>query len=73
MAISPTLPFPEFVEKIASKFRKNPKDFQLEFEYDDGEKIVMEDEGEYDMAIETARALGQGTPNWKLSVWVLEP
>lgn len=73
MAIAPTLQFPEFVEKIANKFRRSPQGVHLEFECDDGEKIAMEDEGDYDMAIETARALGEGTPNWKLSVWVLDP
>lgn len=72
MAISPSFSFQEFVEKIAAKFGRKSDELLLKFEYDDGAKIALQDNDDYLMAIETARASAKGSPTGKLSVWVLD-
>lgn len=72
MAISPNLSFRDFAQKIDTKFHKSSDELLLKFEYDDGAKIALQDDDDYELAIETARASARGYPTGKLSVWVFD-
>jgi hypothetical protein len=66
-AISPSFPFQEFVEKIAAQFGKKSEELLLKFKYDDGAKITLQDSGDRNMAIETARVSAKGSPTGKFA------
>lgn len=70
MALTPDVPYEEFVEKVASKFNKSYADIAIKFTDEDGMKVTLRDESDYDLAIETARESAKGKPDGKLVVWV---
>ncbi|KAF8893874.1 NADPH oxidase regulator NoxR [Infundibulicybe gibba] len=69
MALSPEMPFEEFMEKVTSKFGKNFNGLKLQFKDEDGGRVTLRDESDYDLAIETARESSKGKPEGKLEVW----
>jgi neutrophil factor 2 len=69
MAIEPELPFQEFVQRVASKFERGPREIRLKFKDEDGGKVSLQDESDYDLAIETAREHAKGRPEGKLEMW----
>ena len=68
--MSPRTSFEDFLLEISSKFEKLPKQVRLKFEDDDGIKISIRDQGDFALAIETARAGARGRADGKLSIWV---
>jgi neutrophil factor 2 len=69
MALTPETPFEEFVDKVSAKFGKQPNGLMLKFKDEDGGKISLRDEMDYELAIETARESARGKPEGKLEVW----
>lgn len=69
MALSPDTPFDEFMEKITAKFDKRPGGLTLKFKDEDGGKVTLRDESDYELAIETARESSKGKPEGKLEIW----
>jgi neutrophil factor 2 len=69
MALTPDVPYEEFVEKVASKFNKSYADIMMKFTDEDGMKVTLRDESDYDLAIETARESAKGKPDGKLVIW----
>lgn len=69
MALDPTLPFAEFRQRVAAKFETTPQSIMLKFRDEDGGKVSMRDESDYELAIETARESAKGRPEGKLEVW----
>ncbi|KAG8764827.1 hypothetical protein FRC12_007862 [Ceratobasidium sp. 428] len=69
MAISPEMRFEEFVEKVSSKFGRPFGTLGLKFKDEDGGRISMRDDSDYDLAIETARESAKGRPEGKLEIW----
>lgn len=69
MALDPTLSFAEFRQRVASKFETTPQSIMLKFRDEDGGKVSMRDESDYELAIETARESAKGRPEGKLEVW----
>jgi neutrophil factor 2 len=69
MALSPDTPFEEFMDKVTAKFGKSIGGLGLKFKDEDGGKISLRDESDYDLAIETARESSKGRAEGKLEIW----
>lgn len=69
MAVSPETPFEEFMDKVTSKFGKTFNGLSLKFKDEDGGKVSLRDESDYDLAVETARESAKGKPEGKLEIW----
>ncbi|CAE7186647.1 unnamed protein product [Rhizoctonia solani] len=72
MAISPEMRFEEFLEKVSSKFGRQLGTLALKFKDEDGGRVSMRDDSDYDLAIETARESAKGRPEGKLEVWCVD-
>ncbi|KAH6914261.1 NADPH oxidase regulator NoxR [Coprinopsis sp. MPI-PUGE-AT-0042] len=69
MTLSPDLTFNEFIDKITAKFEMSWKDLRLKFKEEDGGKVSLRDESDYELAIETARENAKGKAEGKLEIW----
>lgn len=69
MALTPDVPFEEFMDKVTSKFGKGFGGLSLKFKDEDGGKVTLQDESDYELAIETARESSKGKPEGKLEIW----
>jgi len=69
MALDPGLAFEEFRQRVAVKFETGPKSITLKFRDEDGGKVSLRDESDYELAIETARESAKGRPEGKLEIW----
>ncbi|KAH9956193.1 hypothetical protein BC827DRAFT_1261896 [Russula dissimulans] len=69
MALDPGLPFEEFMQRVAAKFETSWQSIMLKFRDEDGGKVSLRDESDYELAIETARESAKGRPEGKLEVW----
>ncbi|KAJ6558446.1 NADPH oxidase regulator NoxR [Mycena vulgaris] len=72
MALTPETPFEEFMDKVTSKFNKDINGLTLKFKDEDGGKVSLRDESDYELAIETARESSKGKPEGKLEVWCMD-
>ncbi|KAF5386269.1 hypothetical protein D9615_002300 [Tricholomella constricta] len=72
MTLTPDTPFEEFMEKLTTKFDKSLNGLGLKFKDEDGGKVTLRDESDYELAIETARESSKGKPEGKLEVWCLD-
>ncbi|PVG02938.1 hypothetical protein CPB86DRAFT_779815 [Serendipita vermifera] len=70
MALTPDVPYEEFLDRVHSKFNKNFGEMTMKFIDEDGMKVSLKDDSDYDLAIETARDSAKGKPDGKLVVWV---
>ncbi|TRM69182.1 PB1 domain-containing protein [Schizophyllum amplum] len=69
MAIEPAMPFEEFMDRVTSKFGQSVNTMRLKFKDEDGSKVTLQDDSDYDLAIETARESAKGKPEGKLEIW----
>ncbi|KAJ4493837.1 hypothetical protein C8J55DRAFT_417544 [Lentinula edodes] len=69
MALTPDTSFEDFMDKVTSKFGKGFGGLGLKFKDEDGGKVTLQDESDYDLAIETARESSKGKPEGKLEIW----
>ncbi|KAF9225110.1 hypothetical protein BS17DRAFT_750579 [Gyrodon lividus] len=69
MTLLPDTPFTDFVERITSKFGVPLNGLRLKFVDEDGAKITLRDESDYELALETARHSVKGRGEGKLEVW----
>ncbi|KAJ7782794.1 NADPH oxidase regulator NoxR [Mycena metata] len=69
MALTPETPFDEFMDKVTAKFGKDINGLTLKFKDEDGGKVSLRDESDYELAIETARESSKGKPEGKLEIW----
>ncbi|KAJ3570908.1 hypothetical protein NP233_g4105 [Leucocoprinus birnbaumii] len=60
MAVTPDMPFEEFMDKLAAKFDTSIRGLGLKFQDEDGGKVTLADESDYELAIETARTGSKG-------------
>ncbi|KAF9228339.1 hypothetical protein BS17DRAFT_692483 [Gyrodon lividus] len=71
MTLPPDTPFADFVERVTSKFGTPLDGLGLKFKDEDGTKITLRDESDYELALETARdSVGRG--EGKLEVWCMD-
>jgi len=73
MALAPEIMFEEFMDKVTAKFGKDLNGLSLQFTDEDGGKISLQDESDYELAIETARESAKGKPEGKLEIWCSDP
>ncbi|KAJ6497758.1 NADPH oxidase regulator NoxR [Mycena sanguinolenta] len=69
MALAPETPFEEFMDKVTAKFGRG---LTLKFTDEDGGKVSLRDESDYELAIETARESSKGKPEGKLEIWCMD-
>jgi hypothetical protein len=69
MALDPAVPFAEFKQRVAAKFETSLQSIVLKFRDEDGGKVSLRDESDYELAIETARESSKGRPEGKLELW----
>jgi len=67
MALTPETPYEEFVDRVTAKFGKLR--LGLKFKDEDGGKVTLRDDSDYELAIETAREHARGKPEGKLEIW----
>lgn len=69
MAIDSNVPFEEFLERVTSKFGRSFNGLGVKFKDEDGAKVTLRDESDYELAIETARESAKGKREGKLELW----
>jgi len=69
MALNADTPFEEFLERVTAKFGKSMDGLGLKFKDEDGGKVSLRDDSDYELAIETAREQAKGKPEGKLEIW----
>jgi hypothetical protein len=70
MAVTPrTTTFNVFMDQVRTKFGKDIDALTLRFIDEDGSKVSLLDESDYELAIETARNISKGRPQGKLEIW----
>jgi neutrophil factor 2 len=69
MATAPDMTFEEFLERVTSKFGKSFGSLHLQFKDEDGGKVSLRDDSDYELAIETAKESANGKPEGKLEIW----
>jgi hypothetical protein len=57
------------MDKVTAKFGKDINGLTLKFKDEDGGKVSLRDESDYELAIETARESSKGKPEGKLEIW----
>lgn len=72
MAIPPTTSFSEFVERVTTKFGTSPTGLAMKFTDEEGTKISLRDESDFELAIETARVNAQGRSEGKIEIWCVD-
>ena len=70
--MTPDISFSEFLTKICTKFQKQIDQLDLKFTDEDGGKITLRDESDFEMAIETARTQAKGRSEGKLELFCRE-
>lgn len=69
MALDPAMPFEEFLDRVTAKFGAGFNGLGMKFKDEDGGKVTLRDEMDYELAIETARESAKGKPEGKLEIW----
>jgi PB1 domain len=69
MTLSPNLTFDEFFDKVSAKFNRSPSNLFIKFLDEEGNKVSLIDESDYDLAMDVARDSAKGKPEGKLEVW----
>lgn len=66
MMLSPDTPFDEFMDKLTSRFGST---VMIKFVDEDGIRVSLRDQDDYELAIETARLSSKGKREGKLDIW----
>ncbi|KAG8732668.1 hypothetical protein FRC11_011652 [Ceratobasidium sp. 423] len=69
MAIMPDISCGDFMDKVCDKFGREYGDLSIKFVDDDGAKVTIMDEGDFELAIETARAAALKGKESRLEIW----
>jgi len=72
MTIPPTTSFKEFVERVTIKFGTSLTGLGMKFMDEEGTKISLRDESDFELAIETARENAKGRSDGKIEVWCVD-
>jgi neutrophil factor 2 len=55
MVLNPEVQYLEFMQRVAAKFETTVQSIAFKFRDEDGGKVSLRDESDYELAIETAR------------------
>lgn len=69
MTLSPALSYDEFIDKVCAKFNRSSSSLVIKFADEDGNKVTLMDDSDYDLAMEVARDVSKGKAEGKLEVW----
>lgn len=69
MAILPDISCDEFQDKVCAKFGREYGDLVLKFADEDGERVTLVDDSDFELAIETARAAALKGKESRLEIW----
>jgi len=69
MTLDPQLPFEDFLDKLVVKFNRGFNSIYLCFKDEDGGRVTIRDESDYELAIEVARESAKGRSEGRLEVW----
>ncbi|TFY51149.1 hypothetical protein EVJ58_g10716 [Rhodofomes roseus] len=69
MALTPDMLWEEFLERVTSKFNRSLDGLGMKFKDEDGGKVSLRDEMDYELAIETARESAKGKAEGRLEIW----
>ena len=72
MTIPPTTSFNRFVERVTTKFGTSLTGLSMKFMDEEGTKISLRDEGDFELAVETARESAKGRSEGKIEVWCID-
>jgi len=72
MALTPDTRYEEFLARVTSKNSKSLDGLEMKFKDEDGGKVSLRDDSDYDLAIETAREHAKGKPEGKLEIWCVD-
>ncbi|KAH8115417.1 hypothetical protein DFH11DRAFT_1543505 [Phellopilus nigrolimitatus] len=72
MTLTPDTPWEEFVQRVTQKFNKRLDGLTMKFKDEDGGKITLQDDSDFELAIETARELAKGKAEGKLEIWLVD-
>ena len=64
--MTPNIGFADFMARIRSKFQRRVSNLGLKFTDEDGAKITLQDESDFELAIETARTQAKGKSKGKI-------
>jgi len=64
------VPWQEFCDIVGTKFTMSVNELNMKFADEDGTKVSLLDESDYELALETARENAKGKPDGKLTIWV---
>jgi len=69
MALVPDTPYEEFMNTLAIKFGVAEFRLDVKFKDEDGGKVSLKDEMDYEMALETAKETARGKSEGMLEIW----
>ena len=69
MALAPETPYEKFIELVCRKFGVVVGTLGMKFKDEDGGRVTLRDEMDYELAIETAKESAKGKPEGKLEIW----
>jgi len=72
MTIPPTTSFIEFVQRVTTKFGTSLTGLAMKFTDEEGTKISLRDESDFELAVETARESAKGRSEGKIEVWCVD-
>lgn len=72
MAIQPDMPFDEFLERVTNKFGTAINGLGMKFKDEEGTRVSLRDDSDFDLAIETAKENARGKAEGKLEVWCVD-
>lgn len=67
MTLTPDVSFNDFMDKLCIKFEVARLD--VKFKDEDGGKVSLKDESDYEMAIETIKETSKGKAEGRLEIW----
>lgn len=76
MLVAPSVSFFDLRKRVCDKFEQSLSGLRMKFEDEDGTRVSIRDDEDWEMAVGTARmhmkALGGGLGEGKLTVWCEE-
>lgn len=69
MTLTPDTQFEEFLEKVTTKFGRALDGMRMQFKDEEGGKVTLRDDSDYELALETVREMTKGKTEGKLEIW----
>lgn len=66
----PDVPWEEFCGIVGTKFTMSVGELNMKFADEEGTKVSLVDESDYELAMETARENAKGRAEGKLTIWI---